>query len=124
MHGSLHERAVRGARDQSLFRTVNEQMQTLNEPFTHVTRDSVFICECAHRECTEQVVLTLEEYERLRLVPTHFLVAADPGHVFDEIERITDRHDGYWVVEKFGEAGIVATQLDPRSRSRVRPEDE
>jgi hypothetical protein len=39
-------------------------------------------------------------------------------HVFPDIERIVAKRDGYFVVEKFGEAGLAAIKLDPRSRPR------
>jgi hypothetical protein len=29
----------------------------------------------------------------------------DAGHVFPQVERVADEHDGYLVVEKVGEAG-------------------
>ena len=41
-------------------------------------------------------------------------------HVFADVERIFAKRDGYFVVEKFGEAGVAAIELDPRRRtSRV-----
>jgi hypothetical protein len=41
-------------------------------------------------------------------------------HVFAGVERIFAKRNGYFVVEKFGEAGVAAIELDPRRRtSRV-----
>ena len=105
------------AKDQALFREVNERLKTLNEAFEQVTRDSEFLCECANRDCMEHVVMTLPEYEKIRQVPTHFLVLPGSDHLFLDIERVVEENDGYAVVEKFGEAGAMATKLDPRSRS-------
>jgi hypothetical protein len=32
------------------------------------------------------------------------------GHELSEVERVIERHDHYYVVEKFGKAGEVAAQ--------------
>jgi SpoU rRNA methylase family enzyme len=108
---------VSSAKDQALFREVNERLKTLNEAFEQVTRDSEFLCECANRDCMEHIVMTLPEYEKIRQVPVHFLVLPGSHHIFSDIERIVEEHDGYVVVEKFGEAGAMAARLDPRSAS-------
>jgi hypothetical protein len=77
-----------------------------------------FLCECAEENCTDPIQITLDDYEEMRRVPTHFAVAAGMDHVFPDIERIVAKRDGYFVVEKFGEAGLAAIKLDPRSRPR------
>jgi hypothetical protein len=64
------------------------------------------------------VCASADDYEEMRRVPTHFAVAAGMDHVFPDIERIVAKRDGYFVVEKFGEAGLAAIKLDPRSRPR------
>jgi hypothetical protein len=108
------ERQERAARNQSLFREVNERIEETARPFDPVF--TTFACECADTACKEKVSLTYEEYEAVRRWPNHFFVK--PGHVFLEIERVVDETgaDGsrYQVVEKFGEAGKVAIGLDPR----------
>ena len=37
-----------------------------------------------------------------------------PGHVYDEIELVTERQPSYWVVRKDGAAGVVAVFDNPR----------
>jgi hypothetical protein len=113
--------AVHAAEDQSLFREVNERLRDLNEAFEHAARNSEFICECADRNCVEHVVLTLAEYEQVRLVPTHFIVLPSMKHVFIDVERIVEERESYFVVEKYGDAGITAVKLDPRSLRAARP---
>ena len=100
-------------------RTGNERLKDLNETFEHSERDSEFICECANRNCTERVVLTLAEYEQVRLVPTHFVVLPGMKHVFPDVERVVEGFQGYFVVEKFGDAGTAAVRLNPRARHRT-----
>lgn len=105
----LSARQQRGAKNQSLFREVNERIEELR-----ASNDKIeFVCECDKLGCEEMVSLTLNEYEELRQVSTHFVVR--PGHRADEIEQVVRRCDGYEVVEKVGAAGAVAVELDSRS---------
>ena len=76
-----------------------------------------WVCECANENCTEAVTLTVAEYEAVRADPTHFLVAPSADHVVAGVERIVERHERYWVVEKAGEAGKLTEVLDDRSDS-------
>ncbi len=104
--------ATYAARHQSLFRSVNEQIEDKNQEFDVVPEYAAFVCECADDSCMERISLTLSEYEDLRRCATHFVVL--PGHLSLEFERIVERREGYMVVEKFGEAGKQALRLDPR----------
>src|SRR5215212_8831802 len=106
--------ALRVGRNQSLFRSVNEQIESANDRFGVTTEQVEFVCECAAQECTERITLTLAQYEELRRVPTHFIVK--PGHVYPEFERVVEEVNGYVVVEKRGEAAVEARKLDRRDR--------
>ena len=55
-------------------------------------------------------VSPLDVYAAVRTSPTRFLVA--PGHEDPSLESIVERHDGFFVVDKFGTAGRVAAQHD------------
>ena len=109
-----YDRHQRAARNQSLFREVNEKIEALAHDSTVTFHE--FSCECADTHCIEVVPLTVEEYEHIRRIPTHFAVA--PGHVYPDVERVVET-DGvgnrYEVVEKYGVAGLLAVELDPRS---------
>ena len=76
---------------------------------------SEYGCECATSTCDRLVSLTVDEYEEVRSVPTHFVVAR--GHVDPRVEFVVRESSRYQVVEKFGVAGEVATRLDPQPRS-------
>jgi hypothetical protein len=116
--------AIQAAKDQSLFRGVNERLLDMNKGFDEVSGDADFLCECASQDCIKHVSLTLDDYEEIRRVPTHFAVTDSMDHVFADVERIFAKRDGYFVVEKFGEAGVAAIELDPRRRTRLlRPLD-
>jgi hypothetical protein len=108
------DRGSRAARNQSLFREINERVKQLNEGFSMVLPVGEWICECADDACVERIELSAAEYEAVRDDGTHFLVAPGDEHVYLDVEIVTDRNDRYWVVEKFGTAGEVADSLDPR----------
>jgi len=110
----LEHRQVRAAKNQSLFREVNERIEELRPGDLLIE----FACECSNTDCEASLPLSNDEYESVRLFPTHFIVV--PGHELDEIERVIEQNERYAVVEKFGAGGPAAVKLDPRAR-RVKP---
>ena len=60
------------------------------------------------------VRLTIAEYEAVRAESTHFLVVPSDEHLSPAVERVVQRNERYWVVEKLGEAAEVSEELDPR----------
>jgi len=110
-------RQVRAAKNQSLFREVNERVNEIGQYPGSNSYTAAAICECANPECSEEISLTAEEYESLRAHSTCFAVAPSDEHVFADVERIVDKHENYWVVEKIEQAARVAEKLDPRTRT-------
>ena len=108
---ATERKQVEGARTQSLFREVNERIEQVGE--RRVGAGEV-LCECANEKCAKPIPLTFDEYEAVRRLPTHFIIA--PGHELPEIECLVGENERYVVVEKFGEAGKAAVRLDPRRR--------
>ena len=106
---------VQGARTQSLFREVNERIEDVT---AGSATEGELLCECADDACAAPVPLSLDEYETVRRIPTHFFVA--PGHIVPAIERVVDENERYAVVEKSGEGGKAAVRLDPRRRRTAR----
>ena len=103
----------RAARNEALFREVNEQVRGLSGPLpSGPAGEMLIVCECSDDRCIERVGLPTAVYEQARAHPRRFVVA--PGHD-DDFERVVDRADGYAVVEKKGRAGRVAEQTDPRT---------
>ena len=106
----------RVARNESRFREINERIEPSNA--AHHWVDPPFpdwICECARPDCTVAVRLTIAEYETVRSEAAHFLVAPSDEHVVPEVERVIERTERYWVVEKAGVARDVSEDLDPRT---------
>jgi hypothetical protein len=104
-------REERAARNQSLFREVNERVAELNQMFDELTPYGSWACECANVDCMEQLPMTLGEYEELRKVPTRFAVLPSEEHLVAEVEAVVEKTDRYWVVEKVGKAGELAAEL-------------
>lgn len=104
-------RDERLAHNEVIFRTVNENIAGLA---TNLGRDAVyeFICECASTDCFERLSMTLGEYERVREDGARFLLTS--GHEDLHVELVVETHDGYVVVEKDGQAGVVAEWENPR----------
>ena len=95
----------RAARNEALFREVNENIARLEERHGATNTEPAYVCECAN---AEQIVIDPETYRRVRAQPR--LLFVRPGHEDPQLERVVERHDDYLVVEKTGEAGQVAEQ--------------
>jgi hypothetical protein len=106
-------RQERYARNEALFREVNERIRTLSEQHRGGGDPVEFTCECANPDCAERVFVRLADYEGIRAHPTRFLVS--PGHLDLEVERVVAEQSQFWVVEKQGDAGATAAELDPRA---------
>lgn len=108
----MDERDARLARNEALFREVNERTDDLAADYGSGTQH--YLCECANPDCTFQAQLERSEYENVRSDATRFFVL--PGHYTPEVERLVTKNDRYWVVEKTGEVAEYVKHLDPRSR--------
>jgi hypothetical protein len=105
------ERDQRVAMNESLFRSANEEIEERRAGAAFTS----YVCECAQRACAVPILLARFEYEEVRRVPTHFVVAR--GHVVSDVERVVAETPRYHVVEKIGVAATTARRLDPRSSS-------
>src|SRR4029079_11368348 len=100
--------AARVAKNEGVFREVNERIRELAEGFeaSGGAQLSAFVCECSRLNCTSAVQASLDEYRAVRRRPRQFLVLTD--HVDPDHERIVRKSDRFAVVEKVGLAGEVA----------------
>jgi hypothetical protein len=111
----MGEREKNVAENEAAFRRANEEIEErakgLDESLTLELMP--FLCECAERDCTRVIRLTLDEYEAVRAQPTRFAIV--PGHESDlEDEEVVSRNERFSVVEKIGEEARIATESDPR----------
>ena len=113
MEPATHEeREVRAARNQALFRAVNEKLTTLNEAFAQATGSFAIACECADVSCVEMIEIAPEEYRAVRAEPRRFVVSV--GHVYADVEVVVHESPAYVVVEKVAAAAEVAELLGQR----------
>ena len=97
------------ARNQALFREVNERLPELSDGFQDGAMQ--FVCECSNEDCTQTVNMNHREYESVRAHSTFFVVAS--GHEILEVEKIIDHRDGWTIVQKVT-ATDYAAETDPR----------
>jgi hypothetical protein len=107
------ERVERAARNQSLFREINERLEELASTFQEVAGTASFTCECADLKCIEQVEMSLDEYEAVRSDANQFVVR--PGHVLADVENVVGESDRFVVVAKIGKGAKIAAAADPPS---------
>ena len=99
------EREIRAARNQAMFRSVNEKLKEINDAFAAVAGSYSIACECADSGCLELIEMSADAYADIRRHPRRFAVRH--GHVYPEIELVVAEFDGYSVVEKMGEAAAI-----------------
>jgi hypothetical protein len=99
----VEKRLERITRNEALFRSVNERIEEFSRG---VGDDRVeFLCECGRDGCETRIWLTPKEYEAAHGQDDRFVLA--PGHEAEEIERVVERHESYWVVDKLPEAEAI-----------------
>jgi hypothetical protein len=104
-------RKDRLARNEALFREVNERVREVGE---RAGLDMIdFICECGDADCTAAVSLTESEYEQIRADPLLFAIL--PGHAMPEVEDVVSKGDRFQVVRKHEEEEDIARATDPRA---------
>ena len=117
----MEERLERTARNESLFREVNDRIEELSE---NVEAQGIapdgglveFHCECGRDGCTERLRMTATEYDRVRSDNDRFALA--PGHETPEMEAVVDSNERFVVVDKLPEAEpLVGADGQPRSGS-------
>jgi hypothetical protein len=101
------------ARNEELFRNVNEQIEMLSQTVEREDPVMEYLCECDRPDCYEKVKVTRAEYETVRTEPTHFIVSV--GHQDPSVERVLASNDRFVIVEKQGDAARDAKETDPRN---------
>lgn len=108
------EQARRVGLNESIFRQVNEQIESLNRDFNTDDRTMTIICECADGDCTDRIEISVSAYEAVRADPRRYIIVS--GHSLPDFEAVVDGGDVYQVVRKRdGPAAELAEETDPRS---------
>ncbi len=108
------ERTERIARNESVFRELNESIES--SVHSKRTHDGLagFLCECGDGDCEAIVQIALSAYESIRQDSQLFFVV--PGHELPDVEDVVDGEDGrYVVVRKHDSAAAIVQETDPRS---------
>ena len=103
------EREIRAARNESMFREINERL-TRDDPLADLTGSHVIACECADPACVQTLAISVSQYANVRSQPRQFAVL--PGHIYSDVERVVKEFRTYVVVEKLGQAGEAAEALE------------
>jgi hypothetical protein len=115
MDESLREREQRAARNQLLFREVNERILAERAPLPEVAPIEV-TCECVDMSCTRTVQISLHEFAEIDRATNRFLVV--PGHELPDVEDVVERRDRFLIVAKRG-AGADLVEGSANLRRRI-----
>ena len=99
--GRREDRYVRQARNEALFREVNERIVELGESAQAWSIDGTIdvFCECgAEGGCGERLTVPARVYETVRKQDDRFLVKS--GHETPELETAVEWTDHYVIVDK------------------------
>jgi len=110
MDDSLRARQEAAAKNQALFREVNERIEQIG---IAVEEQVDFVCECLDIDCSAYVPLATAQYESLRQSGGDRFVVIH-GHEDPEVEVVVAEHERYLVVEKIEAGGDLAKALDRR----------
>jgi hypothetical protein len=117
-HEDLRDRQERAARNQALFREVNERIEDANPLASGSV--SARTTPALNGSPVTRLDMTSREYEHVRADGARFFVAPSPEHVWPDAERVTERHSNYWIVEKIEHSAEIAMHRDPRSDGPLR----
>jgi hypothetical protein len=95
-----------------LRRTRNEWIEQTSDSFGANHVEEAYICECGDPDCSDNVSMTRVEYEAVRSVGSHFVIAVD--HENPESERVILENRRFTVVEKMMAAGRMSQKTNPR----------
>lgn len=110
MSPASHARPERLAKNEHVFRTVNENIAAAAERRDRSRGHQYeFMCECVRTDCAQFIRLTLDEYENVRARGDRFALVA--GHEMPDVEEVIERNDRFWVVEKIDRGSEVADEL-------------
>ena len=103
---------VRIAQNEDRARSLNERLES-DDRRRDADGVAEFVCECGNANCSETIEMPIAEYEGIRRNPKRFVVAT--GHKADAVEVVVEKKPSYTVVEKVGQPGEIAEDLDERS---------
>jgi CheY-like chemotaxis protein len=114
----LSESQKQVGRNEDEARAANEIVSIKGEHARVLGHEALAVlCECGDRACHVPLTMSVDDYEEIRSEPDHFAVI--DGHEILDAERVIARRDHYLIVQKYGDAGQVATDGDPRNHLKT-----
>ena len=99
-------RAQQAQKNERAFRDHNERRAAFEKDAIGADEPLPVVCECGNPECFEALELTVPEFERAHTKPGWFTVK--PEHILPDFERVVERHESFWVIEKFSPDEVEA----------------
>jgi hypothetical protein len=94
------------ARNQALYRMVNNRILDVNDEFGEWDY-AEFLCECGTLGCETTIRISAHEYSSVRAEPTRFVTAV--GHFAPIVDVVVEKDERYWIVETLpGEPSKIA----------------
>ena len=107
------------ARNEAVYRDVNEQIDALNSLGAALPRFPI-VCECASEGCAQTLTIEHELYEGVRAHPERFIVKS--GHVSPMVDEVVEDLGELVVVAKRpGKPREIAEATDPRTNVTEAP---
>lgn len=101
-------RELRAARNQMLFRSVNDGIRELGGTLLTSVEEVDFACECENLECTEPIRMRVSQFAAIEGVENRFIVLR--GHEVPEVEDVAGERDGFLIVSKRGAGAEFAKE--------------
>ena len=89
----MSPRESRYARNQELFREVNDRIAELATKWG--SQPMGIVCECANTGCAQMIQIPVEDYRRVRQSSGWFVII--PGHIIED-EQLIERHASYDII--------------------------
>ena len=107
------DRELRAARNQALFRAVNEKLRELNEAFSDVSETYAIACECANVSCVETLQVGSQESSPCESTRAGSSCSATMS---SSLSRVwSPPMTGIAVVEKVAEASEITQATNPNA---------
>lgn len=79
-----------------------DENEKANQKLHHILNSEdkiLFICECSRLKCTDRIGLTNRQFYELHRNRKQFVIM--PRHETVDVERVVEKTDDYYIVEKF-----------------------
>ena len=106
-------RKERIARNESVFRELNERLEENVHRGRTEPDYAGFVCECGDGDCDMTVRVPLDAYEAVRRNSRDFIVV--PGHELEDSEDVVDDGAGYLIVRKHEDVAEIVEDRPDRT---------